>query len=51
MSALTDFFFELAEQALNAVDPTPPVPLSPACASGEAQPEPVGSPTIYPEVK
>jgi hypothetical protein len=49
MSALSDYFFEQAQQALNKVDPVPPAPISPPCASGEAQDnntESAGSPEV-----
>jgi hypothetical protein len=49
MSTRSDFFFELAQQVLNTVDPTPPAPTPPPCVTGEAQDttqEPVGSPYL-----
>ncbi len=49
MSELSDFFYEQAAKALNTVDPIPPAPISPPCATGEAQDnkrEPAGSPRI-----
>jgi hypothetical protein len=45
---LLGYFFELAEKALNTVDPIPPASTS-TCVSGEAQrnhPEPAGSPYL-----
>jgi hypothetical protein len=49
MTDLHDYFYTLAQQHLNTVDPVPPASNSSPCASGEAQrhhPEPAGSPYL-----
>jgi hypothetical protein len=49
MSALSDFFYEQAEKALNTIGMIPPAPTPSACVDGETQrnhPEPVGSPHL-----
>ena len=49
MSALSDFFYGQAEQALNTVDPVPLAPIPSPCVNGEAQDttkEPAGSPYL-----
>lgn len=48
-TSLHDYYFELAEQAMNRVEKIPPAPTSSHCAPGGAQDntnEPVGSPHL-----